>query len=438
MKEILIVGTIEDDVRQLEGELSDTYSFVEFEQIKEGFIHLLENTGRYSAILIDHPSKQNDDVVVVIDYLSENSLGEDAVPVLIFTDEEYAENDVTYLGGAVIDCIERPFILSVVKNRINRSFEWINSISFGGFARMLKALPANVYLKDRYGRYVFSAQTWHHLDTGDDPNWSIVGKTDLDIRKDKENAKKALDSDLKLIETGVGSNYIIQEGTEDDPEYLQIIKEPLFEKNGKTVKGIIALINNVTEQELMRQKLHKLAVTDNLTGLYNKVYAVNMANEFEGREYSLKEGASFAILYADMNHFKPVNDTYGHEVGDVILKKMGERLKELPDDYIVIRIGGDEFLIVLKNAGDRDEIIEKAKVVRDIFKEPVSYEELRFELSASIGISRFPDDGTDTRYLVRCADAAMYDVKRSENREDIRFFEPYMMEMMENVKQELD
>ena len=437
MNEILIVGTIEDDVRQLEGELSDTYGFTEIADVNMGFIHLLENKGRYSAVLIDHPSIQSDDVVVMIDYLSENSLGEDAVPVLIFTDEKYAENDLTYLGGAVIDCIERPFILPVVKRRIWRSLEWINSVSFGEFAKMLKALPANIYLKDRYGKYVFSSQTWQHLDTGDDPNWTIVGKTDLEIRKDKENAKKALDSDLKLIESGIGSNYIIQEGEGETLEYLQIIKEPLFEKNGKTVKGIIALINNVTEQELMRRKLEKIAVTDTLTGLYTKIYAVNMADEFGARDQEARDSVFFVLMYADMNHFKPVNDTYGHEAGDVVLKEMGNRLLQLPEEYTVIRIGGDEFLIVLRCSDDEDEIIKKAKAVSDIFKEPVTYQEHVFHLSVSIGIARYPNDGTDPRYLVRCADAAMYDVKRSENREDIRFFEPHMMENMEGVQEEL-
>ena len=437
MKDILVVGTISDDVRQLILELCDTYDFTEEPDISKGFIHLLENTGKYGVVLVDHPSQQSDDLGVMIDYLTENSLGEDALPILIITDDRYAEEDLPFLGGAVIDCLERPFSIPIVKNRIERSAKWMNSVSFAEFAQMLKALPANVYLKDRYGRYVFSSQTWHHLDTGGDPNWSIVGKTDMDVRKDKDNARKALESDLRLIETGVGSDYIIREGDDANPEYLQIIKEPLFQKNGKTVRGIIALINDVTEQELMRRRLHKLAVTDNLTGLYNKGYGKELLEDIWG--FADVNDTSFALIYADMNHFKPVNDTFGHEAGDYVLHEIGERLQSLPERFTVIRIGGDEFLILLTEFENREDVQMAAKEIQEVFSKPVTWEDNTFDdLSASLGISIYPDDGTDVGLLVRYADAAMYDVKRSENRKDIRFFKPEMMEGMEGVRREFE
>ena len=148
------------------------------------------------------------------------------------------------------------------------------------------------------------------MDTGDDSNWTIKGKTDLDIRKDKGNAKKAMASDQKIIETGIGTSYIIEENDEGQ-EFLQLIKEPLFTKDGK-VRGIIALINNVTEQELLRRKLREQIITDQLTGVYNRGY---YAEYVRGLQDEIKYPLS--IIAADCDNLKYINDTYGHlEEGD--------------------------------------------------------------------------------------------------------------------------
>ena len=103
----------------------------------------------------------------------------------------------------VVDCVCKPLRAAVLQNRLKNAEQLVSSVSFTEFSRMLQSLPANVYLKDNHGRYVFSSQTWHHLNTDDDPDWTIRGKTDLDIRKDKENAKRALESDLELIRKNI-------------------------------------------------------------------------------------------------------------------------------------------------------------------------------------------------------------------------------------------
>ena len=128
-----------------------------------------------------------------------------------------------------------------------------------GYAKMLQVLPSLIYLRDANGRYVFSSQYWHHLEHYDDPDWSIRGKTDMEIRKDTENAKRAYESDLRVIRNGVGSDYVIEENEDGIHEYLQIIKEPLRDSEGR-VRGIIAIINDVTEQEKLRRELRKKSV----------------------------------------------------------------------------------------------------------------------------------------------------------------------------------
>lgn len=127
--------------------------------------------------------------------------------------------------------------------------------------RMLKELPSCIFLKDKEGRYVFSTQYWDHLDTQGDPNWTIRGKTDLDIRKDKENAKKAMEADKHILETGEGADYIIEEDHDGEKEFLQLIKRPVYDEDGN-IDGIISLINNVTEYQLLKIELEKQLKTD--------------------------------------------------------------------------------------------------------------------------------------------------------------------------------
>ena len=228
-------------------------------RIREAFsaeeaIDALENGELLSAVLIDTPSAIPE-IRKVISYLNDRNNDLLAFPILILTDGEHIEADEAYLGGVVVDCVMKPVRPAVLKNRLANAEQLVSSVSFTEFSRMLQSLPANIYLKDNKARYVFSSQTWHHLNTADDPDWTIRGKTDLDIRKDKENAQKALESDLELIRTGKGTSYIIEE-MDKDQEFLQIIKEPLFYEDGR-VRGIIALINIVTEQEQMRRKLRE-------------------------------------------------------------------------------------------------------------------------------------------------------------------------------------
>ena len=132
---------------------------------------------------------------------------------------------------------------------------------------MLTALPSLIYLKDKDGRYAFCSQHWHHLNTDE----SIRGKTDFDIRKDKNNAQIARNSDLKVINSGKGTSYIIKEEDEEGIDYLQIIKEPLKNDKGE-VTGIIAIINNITNEEILRQELRRKSITDQLTGVNNREY----------------------------------------------------------------------------------------------------------------------------------------------------------------------
>ena len=180
MHKILLVsrnrGTIEELKKVTDQEI--VYS------APEEALSLITSDHSFTTVLIEYPS-QLERVREITDYITSGNNYIFSTAVIMITDTERMEADAAFLGGAVVDVISRPISAAVLENRMQNAETLVSSVSFNEFARMLKVLPANIYLKDANGKYVFSSQTWHHLDTGDDPTWTIRGKTDLEIRKDK-------------------------------------------------------------------------------------------------------------------------------------------------------------------------------------------------------------------------------------------------------------
>ena len=357
-----------------------------------------------SAVLIDRPSGIPE-IETLIRFVNDRNNDLLAFPILILTDAEHIAEDEKYLGGVVVDCVEKPVRPAVLLNRLANAEELVSSVSFTEFSEMLRSLPANIYLKDNHGRYVFSSQTWHHLNTENDPEWTIRGKTDPDIRKDKENAQRALESDLELIRTGKGSSYIIEEN-DGAQEFLQIIKEPLFYEDGR-VRGIIALINIVTEQEQMRRKLRERYITDQLTGVYNRSYYTEYLAELEW-----KCPDPMSIIIADCDHLKHVNDTCGHIAGDNYIRSCADMLRYgLPKDTLIFRTGGDEFAAFLPGVGEE----EAERLLRHVRE---GEGKIRIEgnpLSVSLGCSTM-HDGKDLKGHISEADQRMYADKQGKGR----------------------
>ena len=352
-----------------------------------------------SIILIDRPAGKRN-VRKLIDAVNESNNYIYSTAILIITDKDNAQNDVKYLGGPVVDCFAFPINTEIFLNRLRNAERLISSVSFSEFSRMLKVLPAIIYLKDDHGRYVFSSQIWHHLDTHGDPNWSIKGKTDIDIRKDKENAKKAMASDQALIDSGKGTSYIIEEN-DADQEFLQIIKEPLFFDDGR-VRGIIALINDVTEQEQMRLKLKERSIRDSMTGAYNR----SCFDEFT--ECISDESFPVGIISADCDRLKYINDTYGHMIGDEYIRMAATlMMSTLPDKCRVFRTGGDEFIALIPNSSSAEE----KRLMNALKKSVGSFSIKGNPLMVSFGCST-ADSSESLKKSIETADVDMYANKR--------------------------
>ena len=186
---------------------------------------------------------------------------------------------------------------------------------------------------------------------------------------------------------------------------------PMYDDQGR-LTALICLFDDVTELKQAELKLKQMAHHDPLTGLPNR----NLF--FDRLQHALldakRHGRIFALLYLDLDKFKPINDTLGHEFGDLALQEISRRLQEnLRGDDTVARVGGDEFIIILNGLPDIHAAVPLArKMVRTILK-PIQIGSLSHQLGVSVGISIFPGDGKDTDALISKADQAMYVAKNS-------------------------
>ncbi len=177
-------------------------------------------------------------------------------------------------------------------------------------------------------------------------------------------------------------------------------------------KGCFSLISDITERKQIEENLNYLANHDPLTGLLNRTHFDFQLEQI--LKYAEQKAEIFAILFLDIDEFKKINDTLGHEFGDIMLSLVSARLKEcLRKSDIIARFGGDEFAILLGNITSREEIIAITDKIIKIMAEPFVLNEKEYIVSVSIGISIYPKDGMAKDTLLKNADLAMYCVKKS-------------------------
>lgn len=193
------------------------------------------------------------------------------------------------------------------------------------------------------------------------------------------------------------------------PEWLSITQI----KDDKTHEiNYMALFTDISSIKEADKKLHFYAKHDHLTGLLNRVQFENMLNHSIERANRNKN--MFALMYIDLDHFKEINDSYGHNVGDIVLKTVASRLKNtLRKEDIIARVGGDEFNIILEQIKDEADAISIATKLNEEIKKDIKINKKTFYLSLSVGISIYPMHGIIPADLIKNADSAMYEVKKT-------------------------
>lgn len=182
----------------------------------------------------------------------------------------------------------------------------------------------------------------------------------------------------------------------------------------------IGTVYDITERKEGEERSRYLAQHDPLTGLANRA----LFSDRLGQAIAMarRDGRSFALMFLDLDRFKPINDTLGHGVGDLLLRAVAESLQAcLRDSDTVARIGGDEFVVIARSVAEEADAVAVAEKIRLVLDQPFSIDDHRLSISCSIGIALYPAHGRDAIELVKHADAAMYAAKKG-GRDQVRVF----------------
>ena len=183
---------------------------------------------------------------------------------------------------------------------------------------------------------------------------------------------------------------------------------------------IQVLLRDVTLKKNYEEQLEYLAFHDPLTGLTNRRYFTEQINQ--AIETAQKEKRMLAVMYIDIDEFKGINDSLGHEVGDQLLKQFASRLKEnVREEDILCRVGGDEFLVLLNGMKEKKVVVDIVSRLHKAFQQPYLIDNHKIVVTSSMGIAVFPQDGINSKILISRSDIALYQAK--EQRNDFQFYE---------------
>ncbi|MBA3775627.1 MAG: EAL domain-containing protein [Betaproteobacteria bacterium] len=186
----------------------------------------------------------------------------------------------------------------------------------------------------------------------------------------------------------------------------------------------VGYMRDISERKKATEQLIQLTQYDVLTGLANRSYFREQLSLAMAR--TKRSGQLLALLFLDLDHFKEVNDTLGHRIGDLVLQAAARLLKEsLREVDTIARLGGDEFTIILENITDLEQVVTAAEKIKKAFSEPLVVEGREISLAASIGITIYPGGANNVDALLQNADLAMYRAK-AEGRDAYKFFAPEM------------
>jgi len=276
---------------------------------------------------------------------------------------------------------------------------------------ILENVSAYIYMKDVQGRYLYANRLLRELFNA--PKEEIIGYDDNKFY-DADTAAKMQQSDQQVLQQGK----IIHDEEESIPNPLTgqtsvylTTKIPLRHEDGR-IYALCGISTDITEKKDFEEHLRHMAQYDALTNLPNRALFSDRLQQAFSTSRRSKE--HFGIMFIDLDKFKPINDTYGHAAGDVLLKEAALRMQNcLRQSDTVARIGGDEFVVLLatlKNDRDAQEVAEK---IRQALNLPFQISGNTLCISSSIGVAIYPVHGDNEKELVKNADLAMYYAKEN-------------------------
>jgi diguanylate cyclase (GGDEF)-like protein/PAS domain S-box-containing protein len=285
--------------------------------------------------------------------------------------------------------------------------------------QIIDTTPIMINATDRNGKFLFM-NSYQAALLGKEPDL-LVGNSVFELL-DKDVAEREERRNNVIIETGRSIPNFEEKFISDGIELtFHCNKAPLTNKDGQTI-GVLTTAVDITARKFAEEHRTHLALHDMLTGLPNRaLLAERMRVSIDECETT---GTKAALLLLDLDRFKVINDTRGHQAGDMLLRQVAERLSNAikPIDFAA-RIGGDEFAIILQNVTDADAVSRECLKLLNHIGLPYTIDDVDQLIGASIGVALIPEDGTSADELLRLADLAMYEAK-STGRNCHCFFSP--------------
>ncbi|MGD0982679.1 MAG: EAL domain-containing protein [Acidimicrobiales bacterium] len=299
--------------------------------------------------------------------------------------------------------------------------ETLRELKLTCMGNLLATTEERVYFKDVRSRFLLVSAGWIAAITPDRTADEIIGKTDFDFFS-KEHASAAFEDEQRIIRTGEPMVGKLERETFRNgmSPWVSTTKMPLRDERGQII-GTFGISRDVTAQIRAESALAYQVLHDPVTGLANRVALMDrLTQAVAGLE---RQPGRLAVLYVDLDHFKAINDSFGHDAGDQVLAEVGHRLSGLSRHAdTVARLGGDEFVLLCGDLRDDDDIgLIGERIVQGI-RAPYVDDGRDLSLTCSVGIVVTRDPLTNPRHLIRDADAMMYEAKET-GRDRYRVFD---------------
>lgn len=302
--------------------------------------------------------------------------------------------------GLIGSAIAILIYLAHMQEELKRSKEFLQSV--------INAIPDPIFVKDRSHRWIVLNDAFCKL-LGR-PLGDLLEKSDQDFFPSEEADTFRRQDDL--IFSGGEDEESEEQFTDIRGNSHLIATRRSLHKDAAGNIFLVGVIRDITERKRREQELMKTAYHDTLTGLPNRKFF------YERFEQALlwAQGSQqlIALLFLDLDGFKQINDTLGHDMGDLLLKQVSQRLITcLRGTDFVSRLGGDEFTIILTGIRERQDVNRVAEKLLSALAQPFELDQRRVQVTTSIGVSIYPWDGEEMDTLIKNADVAMYHAKES-------------------------
>jgi diguanylate cyclase (GGDEF)-like protein/PAS domain S-box-containing protein len=327
--------------------------------------------------------------------------------------EEKAKDEIRLKDGRILDRYSSPLIDSAAKYRgriwyfrdITERIKAEERVNL--WSRVLDQSTEGIFVCDPQERILLVNKAFEKL-TGFSAD-EAVSKTPRIVQSGRQDRAFYTDMWKSVSETGTwsGEMWNRRKNGEFYVEWLSI--SAVYDHKG-AVTHYVGIFSDVTVRKQAEERIVHLANYDALTDLPNRVLLMDRLGQLT--KAAQRRKSKVAVVFIDLDRFKEVNDSLGHNAGDLLLQKLAKRLSDaVRDEDTVARLGGDEFVVVFQGLHEAHEVTVLAQKLLSCLALPVTLNGYELTVTASLGISLYPDDAADGQELIRNADAAMYQAK---------------------------